>query len=505
MVVIHGRMVARNALLNLAGQGLPLVVAVFAMPVVIGGLGPERFALLSFAWVALGYFSIFDLGLGRAATKLVSEAIGQGQDRRVPRIVWTAVVGQTGLGILGCLVLVAGTPLLVDHVLRAPPTLVIEARTTFYVLALSIPCVLVASSFRGLLEALQRFDLVSIVRATFLIATFLVPVLGVLLEWSLPGIVVFLVVAQALAATAYLCLCLRAVPQLRAGIVIDRSELRLLTWFGGWVTVSSIVSPLLVYMERFMIGMLLSISAVTYYAAPHEIAARLLIVPASLVGTLFPALTTLRSQGDSHRSDAITARSIKYLLLLLTPIVTVSAVYARDILGVWLGQDFASKSTGVLQLVSFAVLVNSLAFVPFTLLQAQGRPDLTAKFHLVELPIQILLVLVCVRLGGITGAAVAWSARVTLDGLLLFWSAFRLRAMSFSLMLTCRVPQTAAVLAGAACIVAIGAWAVTAPLVRVVFTATVFAVFVGVAWRYLLDEAERAQIHRLLRVVSTPS
>ncbi len=72
---IKGSLLARNTLLNLIGQGLPLVVAVITIPFIIHGLGIERFGLLSLAWVVLGYFAIFDLGLGRATTKFVAEAI----------------------------------------------------------------------------------------------------------------------------------------------------------------------------------------------------------------------------------------------------------------------------------------------------------------------------------------------------------------------------------------------------------------------------------------------
>jgi O-antigen/teichoic acid export membrane protein len=64
-------LLARNAFYNFLGQAVPLLAAVVSVPYVIHGLGPERFGLLSLAWVVLGYFTIFDLGLGRATTKFI--------------------------------------------------------------------------------------------------------------------------------------------------------------------------------------------------------------------------------------------------------------------------------------------------------------------------------------------------------------------------------------------------------------------------------------------------
>ncbi len=133
----HSRLLARNAVLNLVGQGAPLVVAVLAMPQVIRGLGPERYGILSMAWIVLGYFGIFDLGLGRAATRFVASALGSGSEESVPTIAWTAVLVQTALGVLGALVLAATTPLLANRILNIPPGLGDEARSSFYVLALS--------------------------------------------------------------------------------------------------------------------------------------------------------------------------------------------------------------------------------------------------------------------------------------------------------------------------------------------------------------------------------
>ena len=65
---------------------------------------------------------------------------------------------------MGALVLFGITDLLVESVLKIPPQLLGEARDTFHLLALSIPLVLVSSSFSGVLEAAQRFDLVNAVR-----------------------------------------------------------------------------------------------------------------------------------------------------------------------------------------------------------------------------------------------------------------------------------------------------------------------------------------------------
>ena len=118
-------------------------------------------------------------------------------------------------------------------------------------------------------------------------------------------------------------------------------------------------------------------------------------------------------------------RSLKFQIAILFPIILTIIVFAREGMTVWLGETFAHKSTLVLQILAIGVFVNSLSNVPFALLQALGRPDLTAKFHLLELPVYGVMAFVLVRELGITGAALAWTLRVTLDGILLFGAALR--------------------------------------------------------------------------------
>ena len=60
-----GSLLARNTIWNLVGQVAPMCVALFAIPVLIRHIGTDRFAILTIAWMVVGYFSLFDLGLGR--------------------------------------------------------------------------------------------------------------------------------------------------------------------------------------------------------------------------------------------------------------------------------------------------------------------------------------------------------------------------------------------------------------------------------------------------------
>jgi len=489
---ISGKLLAHNMLLNLIGQGLPLLVGVVSVPFIIRGLGTDRFGLLSLAWVVLGYFAIFDLGLGRATTKFVAEALGKGEEKEIPRIAWTSVTVQALFGLLGSIVLIALTPLLVGRILNVPPELIGEAKVMFYILAPSVPVVLISSSFQGILEAFQRFDLVNAVKIPSSMLTFLLPLLGLYFEFRLPGIVALTLLARIGALLAYTMLDFRIMPQL----IKYSGSLSLfphLFSFGGWVTVTNIVGPILVYLDRFLIGSLLSLAAVAYYSAPYEIVTRLSIISTSLSVTLFPAFSSLEGVENKEKIGTIFAKSVKYILLTLGPVVLIVMLFARDILGLWLGTEFSLESTIVLQVLALGVLINSLAHTPFALLQGVGRPDLPAKFHLFELLIYVGIAWLLVSKWGINGAAMAWTLRVTLDTFLLFGAVFwvyKLSPQTLSINGVGRAGLILVMLAGLSFLVKslTGFLGLT---VQILLVIPVFGLFGLFCWRYVIDASDR--------------
>lgn len=495
---ISGELLARNTLFNFIGQAIPLLVGVITIPFIIRGLGMERFGVLSLAWVIVGYFSLFDLGLRWALTKFVAELLGKGETERLPVLFSTSLALHLVLGTVGGLFLAGVTPLLVERVLNMPPGLIGEVKTTFFILAGSVPVVIITGSLSGVLAAGQRFDLVNAVSIPSMSLSFLIPVGALLFGLTLPGIVSLLLVSKLGAAFAYLLLCRKAFPVLKRWVPLNAKVIYPLLSFGGWVTVTNIVGPILTYLDRFLLGSLVSVAAVGYYAAPYEVVTRLWIIPASLVGTLFPAFSALwpRQREEVAR---LYARGVKYLLLTLSPVVLLLVVFANHILRFWLGEEFAQQSTLVLQILAIAILVNSLGHMPINLLHALGRPDLPAKFHLVELVLFIGMAWLLITKVGIAGAALAWTFRVALDTLLLFIASCKILPGALTALAENRVIQTNLALLGL-----VGAFTLAATtlgdalLIRGLVFGGLLLLFLLVTWNYLLDGADRKAVSSMV-------
>jgi O-antigen/teichoic acid export membrane protein len=479
-----GHRLARNTIWNLVGNGAPMLVAIFCIPVLIRGLGADRFGLLTLTWTVIGYASVFDLGLGRALTQLVARKLGAGEDDEVPKLVWTSQLLMLLLGLMGTVVVILIAPWLTDRVLHVGVLLQSETLRTFYLLGISIPVVTSTAGLRGLLEAQQCFDLVNALRFPMGAFMFVGPMLILPFSRSLLPIVAVLVVGRIIAWVAHLLLCLRVVPMLRERVAWHRAAVGPLLRFGGWMTVTNVVGPVMVTMDRFLIGAMLSVTAVAYYTTPYEMVTRLWLIPGAMVGVMFPAFSTSFEQ-DRDRTRRLYTRSLKYLALVLFPLVLLVVVFARNGLKLWLGASFAQNSFHVLQWLAAGVLVNSLANVPFAMLQGLGRPDVTAKLHMIELPVYMVALWGLTKTFGIEGTAIAWTARATVDALMLFILANRFLPTSGGFR-----PRTFVLAALALVTLASG----TLPqrlMLKSIFVVSAFLGFLLTAWFLVLSREER--------------
>ena len=490
---IGGRTLARNTALNFAGQMVPIAVAIFTIPYIIHGMGMERFGVLSLAWVLVGYFSLFNLGLGRATIKFVAELLGRGESRRVPAVLWTSFLLQAGLGILGSVALAVSTPVLIHRFLHISPGLAVEVRTVFYILAASIPIVFTMGVFRGALEASQRFDLVNAVSVPSGAASFLIPAAGIALGFGLRGIVFFLVLAKLATAGAYFAACCGLYPNLKHELALDREVLRPLLSYGGWVSVSSALSPVFSYSERLIIASLLSFSAVGLYTAPHEMLSRAFIFPASLGMTVFPAFSAYGRHAKEEVSELF-LKSVKWLLLVTTPVVIILTVFAGTILQLWLGRKFESQAVAVFQILAIAYFVSAFGQVAFAVLYGLGRPDLKAKLDLLLLPIFLGLCFLLIRGFGINGAAGAKLLASCINVGCLFWLVQRMCGVSMRKTLfktLARGMVITASFAGIAFVLAVSCHSLLL-MVAAMLLSTAF--YLVAQWKLVLDTSERAVV-----------
>jgi len=492
----NSRLIARNAAINLLGYGAPLAAAFFSIPLLMDALGTALFGILSLVWVLFGYLGLFDLGLGRALTQMVAQELGRGARENIPNIVWTGSAILAGVGAVLAALCWFFIPFLVISVLRLSPELIDETLWSFRILTASLPFLLLSLGLRGVLEAYQKFSATNAVRIPMGVFTFIGPVLVLPFSSTLTAISVVLASGRVVSCIAYLIICPVLIPDLRNKASIRPALTISLLRFGGWVTITNIINPLLFYIERFFIAATLSATAVAYYATPSEIITKLLLVSSAFMGVLYPAFAASFAS-DRKRTEALFMGGIKYIGISLFPIAMLVVLYAEEGLALWMGSEFASQSAPVLKWLSPGVLILSLGHIPYALIQGAGRPDIAAKLHLVELPIYLALLYWWTVSYGIVGAAKAWTLRGVFETSIMYIIALAiLKSKGFD------IPNLMKILLSGSFILCLFA-ILEGKYLKAAATVTFIPAYFAVVWYKWLSPNERSFIgslfHRLSR------
>ena len=417
-------LLARNTTLNLVTEGWIFLVLIFAIPKLVFYLGETSFGLFSIVWVVVGYLAFLDIGVSSATTKFTSEYLAKHDGSQIGTLIRTALAANAVMGVIAGAVAVTIAPFLIRYAFKIPEPMHKEAFAVFVSVAFALPVLLIQGVLRAALSSYQRFDWINLVNGS---AISLQWVLMTFLAWRGSGVVTVVwvtVLARMVMVAFYAYLLPRLVPDVYANFAFCWETLWRLLHFGVWVSVSQVMSPILVYLDRMMIAALISLQAVTVYTIPTEIFNRMGILPSCLMATLFPAFSHHGSFGvQTGQMTRLFNFTTRYLVFIMFPIVGLLFVDARDILAVWMGPTFSVEGTYVLQILALGALVNVLARLPYGAVQAVGRPDITGKIHMLELPIYIVLCLLLIPRWGLAGAALACTVRLSLDAILMFWAA----------------------------------------------------------------------------------
>jgi O-antigen/teichoic acid export membrane protein len=411
---------------NLLGTGIPFGFAIICMPLLLHKLGPDRYGLLLLAWGVVGYFSLFDFGLGRAITQLVARAYSVSHAEAAP-VIATGLLALGIFGMVGGLLLYSAAPY-IAQVDRIPAALREETIQSVKVLGAGLPFVIVSAGLRGALEGVFDFAWINIIRIVLGIGTYLVPVLVMVLAVRLDWICAALVLLRVVGCLAYYIRCRFFFSLEGSRKLVSVTVAKRLMGYGGWITISNLMSPFMAYLDRFLVAGAISVALAGYYATSQEIVTKLQIIPSAILAVLFPAIS--RSHASSpERAGDIFFRGTQYVTFVLLPLAATIVLFAREGLELWFGHEFATQSYRVAQIMTVGSFINCLAFNPFFFLQGIGRPDITAKIHVIELPVYLLMLWLLMTRWGVIGVALAWSFRMVLDLTILTFATSRQSAV----------------------------------------------------------------------------
>lgn len=401
--------IAKNSFFNIAGYIIPGILSIPILGYMARELGIEEFGLFTIILALVGYASIFDVGITRSVIREI--AIFKNNEEEVLKIISTSALLVLILGVAaGVLIIVFSS--IISELLKVSSYVVEAFQYSLILLSLSIPLFLLTQIWCSLLEGREEFLKLNIFKTISSTLVVLLPAIGLMLDSSLLSAVIGLLISRVISIILVLWFCKEYIVKLK----FHKDTFKRLINFGGWIAVSNIISPIMSYFDRFILANKLGSNVVGFYTGPSEAISRIGIFPSAIARTIFPMLS-------NKEADKKQIKKISYLLVFLSivPFGIIAAYFAENILDLWLGSQFALRSTMIFQVLVLGLIFNSIAQVPFTSIQAQGGSRITAMLHLFEVVPYVLLLLYLIQYYGLLGAAWAWTIRMFIDmGLLIF-------------------------------------------------------------------------------------
>jgi O-antigen/teichoic acid export membrane protein len=405
-----------NFIVNLLSPMTRIVVALVTVPLYLHHIGDARYGVMSIVWVLLGLFGFLDLGLSRAVTNALAKLREAPQAHRA-RVLLTTFGLNLGIGVAGGVVLYVFGGLLLKHFVSMPDEISAEVSRSLPWIACLLPLTLISAAGAGALESRELFLLVNSIQIFAMTLAQVAPIVAaIFVSPSLTVVIPTAAVSQALGAIAVLAVVYRLEGpfSLRA---VDLGEARKLLGYGGWMFATNVLYPALASADQFVIGSVMGVAAVAHYAVPMSLVQRSAAIPAAFGRTLFPRMSSL----SSDAAHALGTRALSTMAYGFATICAPAMILSPTFFRYWIGADFAAVAAPVAQVLFPGMWMGALSLVAFTLLQSQGRADVTGKMSMVEFLPFVGILWGLTTAFGIVGAAAAWSLRCTVDGLVMLW------------------------------------------------------------------------------------
>lgn len=398
----------------LASNVLPACTSLIIIPILIRFYGDNQFGMLMICWSIVGYFNVFDLGMGRAVTHIISKKISEGNSEfDVAELIRTTLILALLLGIFGGFILWMASDWFIYDILKNQG-LTSEYSDIFLLLAITIPCVILTTVIRSVFEAQHLFKLTSTIRTILGVSIFLGPFIAIYFGPSLRNAVISLLFVR------FIIFCVQYIILNNSSIMRKKTPLFNIVWvleifkFSSWVTLSNAIGPFLDYLDRFFILSILGAAAVTYYVVPFDILSRFTFISMSISTVLYP-LFSKSGKSSNHEILSALKNSLFVAPIIIYPFLIVIAAFSQEFLSVWIDDTFSAKSAVVVCFFSLGLLVNSYAQIIYAYLQGVGRADLTGKLHLFEVAPYLLILVFSITHFGIIGASISWFLRGVID------------------------------------------------------------------------------------------
>jgi len=400
-----------NIIANFAGKAWTALMSLAFIPLYLKFLGIEAYGLIGFFATLQALFGLLDLGLSSTLNReLARYSAQQGTGQKMRDLVRTLETIYWGMAILISVMVISLAPFIAEYWIKAENLSVETVQQSVVLLGIAIAFQWPLSFYSGGLMGLQRQALYNVLSSG--LAT-LRGVGAVLILWLVsPTIEAFFTwqVVISLLSTALIALALwHSLPKGKRTAHFDKQLLHSIWRFAAGMTAISVITLLLVQLDKILLSALLPLKMFGYYTLASVAAAALSMFVGPIFTALFPKFSQLVALNDKKELTALYHRSCQLMSVVILPAALVLAMFSYEVMLLWTGDPITAKNT--YWLVSLLVIgnaLNGLMNLPYGLQLAYGWTKLAFYTNVVAVLLLVPMLIVMVHYYDAIGAAIVW-------------------------------------------------------------------------------------------------
>jgi O-antigen/teichoic acid export membrane protein len=334
-----------NSISNYVRTVLGMAVGLLTFRMLYQSLNQEQFGFWSLLWSVFGYGILLDFGFGFAAQKRVAELSVLKEWDKLSRVLSTILVFYAGISVAIALVVLAGSATIVRWfgVSAANHE---EFRKVMVVFFLGIGLAFPMGIFPEVLRGQQRIRLTNNLISGALILRLGFIAAAVWFKWSFMA-VMFIALFFALAPDFLAALfALQRMPGVRIRPSLFSPAMMGETMqFSVFAYLGTATNIVLGKTDQLVLGAVLSVSAVALYQAGAKVAEVFSQFTKQVQDTLSPAAAHLHATGDKAALQDLLVNSLRWTVLIATPLYLLCAFYLSELLRLLTGDKALSADT----------------------------------------------------------------------------------------------------------------------------------------------------------------
>ncbi|MFH1292374.1 MAG: oligosaccharide flippase family protein [bacterium] len=397
----------KNSVYSFSGFVWMLLLSFIAMPIVIKGLGSEKYGFFVLLNSILSVFGLLDLGMGYPFFKKLSENPENPDYKALTPIFSLTFWFYTAVGLF-CLLILLLIRGFLPNILNSADGFVYSYTWMFLMVGLTFFLKMIAMPLQQMLPALQRIDLstkISLINITLIqIGSIVVVSMG----YGITSLVLIQLSSAFLLFSIYFILWKKLLPGIKLKLYFSFKRFRSMLKDGFMVFISNFMSNILAQFDKFVLSFFWGPSSVSYYSSGQMITDKIHSTSFSLSTVFTPVFSNIDHLKQGDRQIKIFRRAIRFISFITFGLTITIFLYGNSFIKYWINEDFAINTVFALKILAFTYFMLSLFGFIYAFLIGIKRLKFVVFATTLNALLNVTFIFILIPRFSLNGAAVAY-------------------------------------------------------------------------------------------------